>query len=376
MSATSTVKGVSVSSGGDTAVGDVLAALRIRVDDLERKYDVAVAEREKSHDIVVRTLKQLACGGIAGAAARTTVAPLDRVKILKQTQFISSGGGADKYIGIWQSFRTIVKEEGVYRLWRGNVTNVVRVVPYAATQFASYDFFKGAIQQWSMNTTPTLMVKTSASPIVTITSPQSGASMSSTPAPLNTVERLICGAMAGMTATTVTHPLDVIRLRLNVDRTLNGAWDATSQLLREGGGRALFKGYVPTLLSLSPFIAINFAAFDTLKSMVLGPGAKRSTGNTLTILGLGAAAGLFSQTVCYPLDTVRRRMQMKGVVYRGTVDAFTTIARTEGLRGFYKGMVPNAVKVVPNNAIRFLVYEMLKSYMGITGGGGDGGGGG
>jgi hypothetical protein len=86
--------------------------------------------------------------------------------------------------------------------------------------------------------------------------------------PFTTAERLTSGALAGMAATTITHPLDVIRLRLNVERELKGAFDATSSILREGGPRALFKGYVPTLLSLSPFIAINFACFDTLKVRV------------------------------------------------------------------------------------------------------------
>jgi solute carrier family 25 phosphate transporter 23/24/25/41 len=108
---------------------------------------------------------------------------------------------------------------------------------------------------------------------------------------LSVPQRLLCGAIAGATATTVTHPLDVIRLRLSIDRELKGivycshhcmqycnsnacatayqsigSADAFSSLMREGGVRTLFKGYAPTLLSVSPFIAINFATFDFLKS--------------------------------------------------------------------------------------------------------------
>jgi len=85
------------------------------------------------------------------------VAPIDRVKILMQTQFISRGGDSSKYFftrnkrflrdefvvcrytGVFQSLRTIVKEEGIGRLWRGNGVNIVRVIPYTGTQFASYD---------------------------------------------------------------------------------------------------------------------------------------------------------------------------------------------------------------------------------------------
>lgn len=91
---------------------------------------------------------------------------------------------------------------------------------------------------------------------------------------------------------------------------------------------------------------------------------------------MGGMAGIFAQTCCFPLDTVRRRMQLKGRPYKHTLDAFRTIARDEGFRGFYRGMVPNAIKVIPNNAIRFLVFTQIKQWWGLTGGGGGGGGGG
>jgi solute carrier family 25 phosphate transporter 23/24/25/41 len=180
-------------------------------------------------------------------------------------------------------------------------------------------------------------------------------------------QRLACGGLAGATATTFTHPLDVIRIRLAVNSDLPGIRGAVKDIVMENGIRSLFKGYVPTLLSLSPFIAINFAAFDTLKTYFLPKGVdKKHMGNhTLSVLGCGAGAGLFAQSICFPLDTIRRRMQMKGTNYTSVLNAVSTIATTEGVRGFYRGVVPNAVKIVPNNGIRFLVYEMLKNLMGM-----------
>ena len=80
----------------------------------------------------------------------------------------------------------------------------------------------------------------------------------------------------------------------------------------------------------------------------------------------GPAAGLGAQSICFPLDTVRRRLQLAGTHYNGVFDAFKTIVRTEGVRGLYKGMAPNAVKVVPNNAVRFFVYDFLKQRFGTS----------
>jgi len=246
-----------------------------------------------------------------------------------------------KYTGLIQTWATILKEEGVRNLWKGNVTNVIRVIPYSATQFASYDFFKHWI-------TPTDRRQ-------------------------STLERLCAGALAAITATSLTHPLDVIRLRLAVTKELKGFSDGFKHIVSENGLKSLFKGYTPTILSLAPFIAINFATFDTFKTWVY-PDRKQPT-STLVILGLGAGAGLFAQTCCYPLDTIRRRMQLKGKNYASTFDAIKTIYAKEGLRGYYHGMVPNALKILPNNAIRFAVFELLKDHFGVQRSGEGGGGG-
>jgi solute carrier family 25 phosphate transporter 23/24/25/41 len=80
---------------------------------------------------------------------------------------------------------------------------------------------------------------------------------------------------------------------------------------------------------------------------------------------VGAASGITAATLCYPLDTIRRRMQMKGTTYTSQAHAFATIYKTEGLRGFYRGWAANTVKVVPQNSLRFVSYELLKGLLHI-----------
>ena len=159
--------------------------------------------------------------------------------------------------------------------------------------------------------------------------------------------------------------------------------EAVRSVYAERGLRTFYKGYTAAVLSLAPFIAVNFAAFDGLKTWYYGPqkaSKEQLKGrNPLVSVGLGAAAGIIAQTFCYPLgawpararsrarvarsadaaplvaaDTVRRRMQLKGRIYPNTAMAFVIIMRDEGPRGFYRGMVPNALKVMPNNASEWL----------------------
>ena len=282
-------------------------------------------------------LLQFAAGGLAGVTARTMVAPIDRVKILMQTQHVAAQGSkanANKYNGLLQSLRLIIAEDGVRGLWRSNFANVVRVAPYSATQFASYDFYKNKLgldaERKKGDAKPSFREQF--------------------------MQRILCGGLAGLTATTVTHPLDLIRLRVATDREVKGISDAFFQILKEGGPINLYRGWVPTVVSLCPFIAVNFTAFDVYKKSAYGED-KPSTPGTLAI---GAAAGLTAQSVCHPLDTLRRRLQMQGHTYNGLLDAIKRISAEEGVQGFYRGVIPNAVKIVPNNAIRFLVYTTLK----------------
>mmetsp|Transcript_5345 Transcript_5345/g.13730 ORF Transcript_5345/g.13730 Transcript_5345/m.13730 type:complete len:400 (+) Transcript_5345:188-1387(+) len=311
---------------------ELVHKLNSKVTNLEQREQKAEQTYLKTQEQLQKTITSFACGGAAGAIARSTVAPIDRIKILMQTSHLQGTEG--KYRSILGTARHIVQDEGLFRLWRGNLTNCIRVVPHTAIQFSSYDQFKYLLVGESNQ--------------------------------MDVPTRLTAGALSGMTAATFTHPMDVVRIRLQTQPELRGMADATRSVFAENGMRSFYKGYTPAMLSLSPFIAINFATFDSLKTWYFGD--RKFTKKELqqrspvAILVLGATAGIFAQTACYPLDTVRRRMQLAGKHYTSTANAFTTIARDEGFRGFYKGMSANALKVVPNNAIRFAAYEVLKSY--------------
>ena len=78
-------------------------------------------------------------GGMAGAVSRTVVSPLERLKILLQVQ---TGTNSQYRMSIWKALQKIWREEGMKGMLAGNGTNCIRIVPYSAVQFGSYNIYK------------------------------------------------------------------------------------------------------------------------------------------------------------------------------------------------------------------------------------------
>ncbi|KAK9823162.1 hypothetical protein WJX72_000767 [[Myrmecia] bisecta] len=272
-------------------------------------------------------------GGAAGAVARTASAPLDRIKLLFQVQAVaSSGASAGAYTGVWQSARKIYREEGFKAFWKGNSANIARIFPYSASQLMFNDYYK----RW----------------------------LASPAGDLTVTDRLLSGALAGMTATMLTYPLDMVHLRMALPGSrYSGIANALVTIARQEGPASFYRGLKPTIFSITPYVAINLAAYDLLKHHMDMDDRPQSVPGKCV---LGGLAGLLASTTCYPLDTIRRRMQMAGRTYSGQANAFATIWKQEGFRGFYRGWLANTLKVVPGNSVRFVAYEFIKGMLGVS----------
>lgn len=219
---------------------------------------------------------------------------------------------------------------------------------------------------------------------------------------LTPVQDLMVGALAGGVSRVVVAPLDVVKIRFQVQHergieralgervppqpaALRGAaksaasaasvqpprytsvWQALSRIAREEGVRALFKGNVPALAMVMPYASIQFATFYQFKQLanVLVDErrhAQRFLGPGLSLLG-GGLSGVAATLCVYPLDLLRTRMAAQGEprVYRNLRDAVSVIVREEGVRGFYAGLSPTLVEIVPYIALQFFFYETAKS---------------
>lgn len=132
----------------------------------------------------------------------------------------------------------------------------------------------------------------------------------------------------------------------------------------EGGVRALYRGLITTAMGVAPYVGINFAAYEALRGVITPPG-KSSVGRKLSC---GALAGTISQTLTYPFDVLRRKMQVTGMKgggpkYNNALHALKVIFKTEGVKGLYRGLWPNLLKVAPSIATSFFTYELVKEFL-------------
>jgi hypothetical protein len=126
----------------------------------------------------------------------------------------------------------------------------------------------------------------------------------------------------------------------------------------------------PTLMGILPYAGLKFYIYEGLKAHV-----PEDYKNSVTLkLSCGAAAGLFGQTLTYPLDVVRRQMQVQSQQYhdkfggpqiRGTFQGLMIIKQTQGWRQLFAGLSLNYIKVVPSVAIGFTAYDTMKSLLKI-----------
>jgi len=291
-------------------------------------------------------------GAIAGITARTCVAPFERLKILLELQGMerarqaldaSAGHGGwrrPKY-SVLRGLGVILREEGWRGFYRGHLTNLLHVAPAASARFYSFELYRSLLQRESQ--------------------------------PLPPLMRILCGALAGITSTTIAYPLDLLRTRLMAqtpDTPLHyryrGIVDSFTQTVRKEGPFALWKGLSVSLVGIAPYVAINFATYETLRQKVVDRHGHHM--HPLMGAACGATSGAFAMTCTYPFDLLRRRMMVQGRggeerIYSSIWDACRKIYVFEGISGFFKGIIPSYLKVVPSVGISFGTYEFCKRYL-------------
>ncbi|CAG7720576.1 unnamed protein product [Allacma fusca] len=284
-----------------------------------------------------RVTTSLIAGAFAGAIAKTAIAPLDRTKINFQTSHERfSHTKAAKFIV--KTYR----QDGLFSLWRGNSATMARIVPYAALQFSAHEQWKHVLgivdHEHGKHTSETLQYK-----------------------------RFVAGSLAGMTAQSLTYPLDLTRARLAVSprSRYTNLLDVFSKIVKEEGFSTLYRGYIATMVGVIPYAGTSFFVYESLKNWH----ARKSEQpiNPLERLIYGATAGGIAQTSSYPLDIVRRRLQV-GQFSRGysysIIGILKEVYREEGIfHGWFKGITLNFIKGPIAVGLSFVTFDLMQNFL-------------
>ncbi|KAF9429562.1 mitochondrial thiamine pyrophosphate transporter [Entomortierella beljakovae] len=358
------------------------------------------------------------CGSTAGVVSRFVIAPLDVVKIrlqmqtqrkelpkvLRRNSFSGSqqtttvkgrsGGESDshkprpRYRGMISGMATIAREEGIRGLWKGNMAAEYLYLAYGGVQFLIYERTKRHLSNTG---------QISAQRVAAMHLNNTPLHILASVANSSSAQSIISGSAAGIIATALTYPFDLLRTRFAVQRDVKvytSVPQAFQHILHKEGIRGFYKGMSPALMQVVPYMGVMFGSYDTLKQTARWLKAKSDSSSSQVtsirwfIIGLedmlcGAISGVVSKTVVYPLDMVRKRLQIQGseqqkaimgvinsalpgksniaVIPTTARECMKQIVRQEGYLALYKGLLPGLVKAAPASAVTFLVYAQMSA---------------
>ncbi|OAA57945.1 calcium dependent mitochondrial carrier protein [Niveomyces insectorum RCEF 264] len=310
-------------------------------------------------------------GALAGGISRTATAPLDRLKVylLVNTRAVGAPALQAAKSGspltavrtagrpIRDAVATLYKAGGLKTFFAGNGLNVIKIMPETAIKFGSYEAAKRTCAVLEGHGDPTH---------------------------INPYSKFVAGGVAGMVAQFFVYPLDTLKFRLQCE-TVQGGPTGRALLVRTaramvaggGGVRTAYRGVTMGLIGMFPYSAIDMGTFELLKGAFTRYKARAlglheedaAPGNVVTGV-IGATSGAFGASVVYPLNVLRTRLQTQGTVmhpptYTGIWDVAHRTLANEGVRGLYKGLTPNLLKVAPALSITWVVYENSKKFLGL-----------
>ncbi|XP_041005460.1 probable mitochondrial adenine nucleotide transporter BTL3 [Juglans microcarpa x Juglans regia] len=292
--------------------------------------------------------KHLWSGAVAAMVSRTFVAPLERLKL----EYIVRG----EQKNLFELITKIAATQGLQGFWKGNFVNILRTAPFKAINFYAYDTYRNHLMKLTGNEETT------------------------------NFERFIAGAASGITATLLCIPMDTIRTKMIAPggEALGGVIGTFRHMIYTEGFFSLYKGLVPSIISMAPSGAVFYGVYDMLKSAYLHSpeGRKRiqnmkqeggelnaleqlELGPTRTLL-YGAIAGACAEAATYPFEVVRRQLQLQ--VRETRLNALATcvkIVEKGGVPALYAGLIPSLLQVLPSAAISYFVYEFMKIVLNV-----------
>lgn len=276
-------------------------------------------------------------GSVAALTGKTCTAPLDRLKILIQTQqpnFQEVGAFKKNGNGIFSAIARIFKSEGFFGLYRGNHIALLRHGLHGGFGFMIHDALH---QHFKSDTNKTAISK-----------------------------NFIIGACCGVGATLITFPFETMRVMIATNqgnlRQLIKSHNGSLNLMKRG-----YSGLSAGLIGVIPYAGLNFGLRDIFKDLLYN---NKLLGNTRikcfdergmpgwkTSFTLGVCSGLLTQAIVYPVEVVKRRRQ--NAVGR-SYSCIVKELRISGLRSTYAGFSLNIIRHPICNGIVWGMRDFIK----------------
>jgi solute carrier family 25 thiamine pyrophosphate transporter 19 len=308
-------------------------------------------------------------GGIAGLISRFCIAPLDVVKIRLQLQVHSLSDPASHqsvqgpiYKGTLSTMRAIMRQEGItvcfllrgkdssttkgrsntddsQGLWKGNIPAEMMYVCYGALQFTAYRSTTQVLAELPYRLPPS-------------------------------AESFVAGAAAGGMATATTYPLDLLRTRFAAqgpEQIYKSLRASIVDIARHEGVAGFFRGSSAAIVQIVPYMGLFFSAYEGFRPIMANVDHMPfGTGDAAA----GICASVLAKTGVFPLDLVRKRLQVQGPTrtryvhrnipeYTGVFRSIRMILRTQGVRGLYRGLTVSLLKAAPASAVTMWTYERV-----------------
>lgn len=278
-------------------------------------------------------LKSFLSGGFGGVCIVLVGHPLDLVKVRMQT-------GAATGNSVFGILASNLRNGGIAGMYRGVSAPLLAVSPMFAVSFWGYDMGQRIVRWWDDQ------------PV----------------APLSINQCIVAGGLSAIPATALMAPSERIKCLLQVPNSpYKGFWDCTTQVLRQGGVRSLFKGTALTLARDTPGSMAWFGTYEfAKKQMMIMQGIDPATGtlSPLAVLTAGGLAGMACWTVAIPADVLKSRYQSAPEgTYTGIMDVYSQLVKNEGLSAMFSGMRPALIRAFPANAACFFGMEVARKVL-------------
>ena len=274
-------------------------------------------------------LAHMVGGSTGGMVATFTLHPFEVLK----TRFAVNDGSnmvQHKYTGLGHALKVIFKTNGIKGFYQGVSPNLIGSGISWGLFLFLYEKFKSGLSEGGEAT-------------------------------LN--NQLVAACLSGVSTLTLTNPIWVVKTRMILQSNTaadNSSYrnliDGLRKIWRGEGIRGLYKGYVAGVIGVSHGV-VQIVSYDRLKSLYRQHYVPTGDTPWYVYLSLSATSKVFAVTLTYPYQVVRFRIQSQNDLYNGVIQTAVLIARNEGIRGFYKGILPSVLRLTPATCITMFLYE-------------------